>query len=103
MNIPAMTSVTNAIRIYYEYPELGNKEITELFGKHSSATVAKLKNAVKEEMIKQEVLSHGMNKINTEIAYQVWQIDVDDLERRVKKLRSLKMGEFAEQVEQQAG
>ena len=38
-----------------------------------------------------ESLSYGMNKINTNIAYVVWGIDIADLERRRKKLRDLNL------------
>jgi hypothetical protein len=40
-------------------------------------------------MAKREVLSYGMNKVNTSIAYDVWGLDVADLERRMKKLKNL--------------
>jgi len=91
LNIPTVTSIENALQIYYAYPEIGNKEITELFGNHSSATISRLKKAVKVEMDKQETLSYGMNKVNTNIAYIVWGIDIADLERRRKKLRDLSL------------
>ena len=91
MNIPAVTSIDNALQIYYSHPEIGNTEIKALFGKHSSATISKLKRAVKDKMNEQDTLSYGINKINTSIAYDVWGIDVADLERRRKKLRDLNL------------
>ena len=89
MNIPQIISIDNALKIYYSHSELGNKEIISLFGKLSSATTAKLKKLAKEEMIKQEKFSYGMYKVNTTVAYNVWGIDVADLERRKKKLKAL--------------
>lgn len=89
MNIPPITSIDNALKIYYMYSELGNQQITELFGKRSSATVSRLKRAVKDEMSKRDVLSYGLHKINTSIAYEVWGIDVADLEQRMRKLKNL--------------
>ena len=91
MNIPQIISIDNALKIYYSHSELGNKEIVSLFGRLSSATTAKLKRLVKEEMTKREKLSYGMYKVNTAVAYDVWGIDVDDLERRRKKLKSLEL------------
>ena len=91
MNIPQITSIDNALKIYYSHSELGNKEIVSLFGRLSSATTAKLKRVAKEEMTKREKLSYGMYKVNTAVAYDVWGIDVDDLERRRKKLKSLEL------------
>ena len=91
MNIPDISGIENALRIYYKHSELGNKQITELFGKRSSATISRLKRAVKNEMAKRDILSYGMNKINTSVAYEVWGIDVADLERRMKKLKNLEL------------
>ena len=91
MNIPKISSIDNALRIYYSHPELGNKEITSLFGRLSSSTTTKLKKLAKDEMIKREVLSYGMYKINTCIAFDVWGIDVADLEKRRKKLKALEL------------
>jgi hypothetical protein len=91
INIPSITSIDTALKTYYEYSELGNAEITALFGKRSSATVAKLKLIVKDEMNKKGVYSYGANKINTKIAYSVWGINVSDLEKRMKKLKELNL------------
>ena len=89
LNIPQVTSIDKALKIYYTYSEIGNQQITELFGKRSSATVSRLKRAVKNEMAKREIMSYGLNKVNTSVAYEVWGLDVDDLERRIKKLKNL--------------
>jgi len=91
MNIPQVTSIDNALKIYYSHSELGNKEITSLFGRLSSATTAKLKKMAKEEMTKREKVSYGIYKINTAIAYDVWGIDVNDLEKRKEKLKALEL------------
>jgi len=91
MNIPPITSIDTALEVYYKHSEIGNKEISLLFGRLSSATVAKLKKAVKKEMINKDVFSYGLHKINTTIAYCVWGLDIVDLENRQKKLRALKL------------
>ena len=91
MNIPQITSIDNALRIYYTHSEIGNKEIASLFGRLSSATTAKLKKLAKDEMMNREILSYGMYKINTGIAFDVWGIDVADLEERRKKLKALEL------------
>ena len=91
MNIPQITGIDTAIKIYYLYPEIGNNEIRQLFGRHSSATTAKFKRAVKEEMIKRNEMSYGLNKVKTCTAFDVWGIDVADLERRRKKLQALEL------------
>jgi len=91
MNIPQITSIDNALKIYYSHSELGNKEISSLFGRLSSATTAKLKKLVKDEMMNREILSYGMHKVNTTVAYDVWGIDITDLEKRHKKLKTLEL------------
>ena len=89
MHIPRITSIDEALRIYYTHSEIGNKEITALFGSLSSATVSRLKRAAKDEMSKQGKMCYGANKVNTTVAYAVWGVDVNDLEKRRKKLREL--------------
>lgn len=91
MNIPPITSIENALMIYYNNSELGNAEITALFGRHSSATIARLKRLVKDEMAKRDMQSYGLYKVNTVVAYLAWGIDVLDLEKRRKKLKDLEL------------
>ena len=89
MNIPQIINIDNALRIYYSHSEIGNKEIVLLFGRLSSATTAKLKKLARTEMMNKNKNSYGMYKVNTCIAYDVWGIDVEDLERRRSKLKDL--------------
>ena len=91
MNIPPITGIENALKLYYNHSELGNKEITTLFGQRSSATISRLKRIVKDEMNKRDILSYGANKVQTEVAYAVWGIDVRDLEKRMKKIKELNL------------
>jgi len=91
MNIPPITSIDNALQIYYNHSELGNKEIKHLFGKRSSATIARLKKIVKADMIKCDISSFGRDKINTAMAFDIWGIDVKDLEKRRNKIKELKL------------
>ena len=93
MNIPPITSIDTALKIYYTHSEIGNAEIKALFGSLSSATVSRLKAAVKDEMAKRDMYSYGIYKINTVVAYTVWGIDVMDLEKRRKKLKELALQE----------
>ncbi|MCL2663905.1 MAG: hypothetical protein FWE83_11360 [Oscillospiraceae bacterium] len=91
MNIPQITSIDNALKIYYNYSEIGNKEIKSLFGKLSSATVSRLKRAVKDKMNEADIPSYGMHKINTILAFDTWGINVFDLESRWKKINELNL------------
>ena len=91
MNIPQITSINETLKIYYSNPEIGNKEIVSLFGRLSSATISRLKKSVKIEMDKRNILSYGLHKVNTGVAFDIWGIDVNDLEKRRKKLDDLKL------------
>ncbi len=80
--------IETALRLYYSSPELGTSDIKELFG--VGETVAqRMKNEVKRVMADQNIKAFLPHSINTRVAYEVWRIDVDDYERRLKKLREL--------------
>ena len=70
-----------AVRLYYEKPEITNADIKELFGTGETQTI-KIKKAVKEEMEKRGVKSWLPHS-------EVWGIDIDNFEKRLKKLRTL--------------
>ena len=89
MKVKPIVDIETALRIYYEHSEIDNNQIRELFGNIGSATQAKYKKAVKEEQATRGIKTMQMNAVNTEIAYDVWGIDVEDLEKRHKKLKSL--------------
>lgn len=89
VRIPQTTSIETAIRLYYEKPELTNKDIVELFGKLANSTVARLKNKAREQMIEDNVPVWNPQRVNTKSAYIAWGIDVDDLEMRYEKLKQL--------------
>jgi hypothetical protein len=91
VNIPQITSIDTALGIFYRHSEIGNKEITALFGRLSSATVARLKATVKDEMARRDMMSYGSHKVNTAVAFAVWGLDVADLEKRRKKLKDLQL------------
>lgn len=91
INIPPITSIENALSVYYRYPELGNKQIIELFGDISHTTIAKIKKHVRDEMYQQDIFSFGANTVNTEIAYQIFGLDIEDLENRLEKIRALNL------------
>ena len=89
MKVKPITNIDTALRIYYSYPEIGNSQMRELFGSIGNSTAAKYKEAVKQEQAKQNVKTMCLNTVNTRVAYEVWGIDVDDLEKRRKALKRL--------------
>lgn len=89
MKVKPITSIDTALRIYYTYPEIGNKEIRELFGNIGNSTMSKYKQPVLDMQAERGVYTSQRSTVNTEIAYEVWGIDVEDLEHRRSKLKKL--------------
>lgn len=82
--------IETAVRIYYSMVEIGTKEIKELFSVGSTCATT-MKNKVREEMAKRGVRNYYPNSIKTDIAFEVWGLDIEELERRLKALRRLKL------------
>ena len=92
MKHKAPVSIDTAIRIYYQYPEIGNAQIRELFGLSAGlSTVCRYKKPVLEAQAANGVMTAQPYTVDTETAYKVWGIDVEDLIRRREKLQKLKL------------
>ena len=89
VRIPQITDMRAAIQLYYERIELNNADIATLFGKHSSSTVAKLKDLARDYMVQHFVQAWNPLCVNTKAAYAAWGLDIDDLENRYMKLKEL--------------
>ena len=76
------------LRIYYTFPELSSAEIKELFGVSDGAATA-MKKPVRKKQIEENIMVLDSHCVNTELAFKVWGIDIEDIERRVKKLEKL--------------
>ena len=87
MRIKKITSLETAIRLYYENDELDSGDIKLLFEGISSSAITKMKNAALEEMAKRNTVRHRRHTVNTEVAYEVWGIDIEKLERNRMKLQ----------------
>ena len=86
----AITDIDTVIRLYYQYPELRNQQINELFGrKLSSCTIARYKKVVQDEARERGIYTSMPSAVNTKLAYEVWGIDVADLKKRREKLKKL--------------
>lgn len=90
VRVPQVRSIEDAVRLYYEKSELTNNDIKQLFDVHSSATIAKLKNLARERMAEENIPAWDSRNVNTAVAYSVWGLQIDNLEKRLKKLRELK-------------
>lgn len=91
VRIPPIISLETAIKMYYERIELTNKDILNLFGKMSTATVSRLKQKAREQMIIDGVQSWSNYGVSTESAFRAWNLNIDDLEKRYEKLQELKL------------
>lgn len=90
VRIPALASIAEAVAMYYQRIELSNRDIQTLFGgKIGKSTVQKLKAKAREEMANNNTPVWNSMKVNTEDAFKAWGLDIDDLERRLKKLEKL--------------
>lgn len=86
---PNIKNLDAAVRLYYEKFELGSKDIRLIFGTRSTATEARLKKVVREEMIKVGRKPWDEHCVPTDVAYKVWGLDIADLEKRRRKLMGL--------------
>ncbi len=89
MNIPQISDIDTALRIFYQYPEIGTREMLLLFTQRSKSTINRLKRLAQKQMLDDKVHTHGMYKVNTKSAYKAWGIDIEDLENRRNKLLEL--------------
>lgn len=89
IRLPQPLSIEVALKIYYTKIELSNKDIVDLFGNLSSATISRMKKQVREQMIEDGVQSWNAQYINTKVAYQTWGLNISDLEERYNKLKKL--------------
>ena len=89
VRIPHIVDIRIALQLYYERIELSNADIETLFGKLSSSTVVKLKDLVKDYMVEHDIKTWNPQRVNTKAAYEVWGLNISDLEERYVKLSKL--------------
>ena len=87
--VPQIKDLETAIRIYYSNSHIGSSEIKELFGYLSGSKIASLKNAVRDEMKKRNIMQYSLYTVDVEVAYEVWGISIEALERKYNKLKKL--------------
>ncbi len=96
VRVPMIVSVERAVWVYNNCPYMGNRELEELFGKMSSAKRVKLKDMVRDEMEARGMMRYNDTLVHTSVAFEVWGLDIADIERRYAKLRKYGMvGEAA--------
>lgn len=88
VNTPQIASVETAVRLYYEKPFLFNTDIHELFPSISPATVVRLKKRVRE--CNKNTVEYNSKSVRTTVAYETWGLDIEDLEKRLMKLKKIR-------------
>ena len=79
-----------AVRIYYSYPEMSNKEIKELFGRNfSGATLARYKSMIRQRQRELGIKTAVPYSVNTKVAFEVFGIDITEIEKNMAKLQKL--------------
>lgn len=78
-----------AVRYYYEKISLSNSDIKEIFCVTSDCSAIKKKREVIEYFAgTDENPIHSLtNRLDTWRAYEAWGLDINDLEKRFKKLK----------------
>lgn len=89
VRIPPITNVETAVRIFWEYPEIGNKEMRELFGERSPNTFSSMKKLAREYMRGTTYSCISATRIPTPAAYEAWGLDISKLEEHLVKLKKL--------------
>ena len=95
MNV-RVNDIAYAVEVYYSCLELTNKEIRKLFNVTSESSVWKLKELARKEMAEQKAKTFNPRSVDTMCAFKAWGLDIDDLERRYKRLKKLGMLKTAE-------
>lgn len=79
-----------ALRIYHTHRNaIGSEQIRELFGVKSSSTIARIKKEVRQKQIEEGIKVWDPRTIDTDTAFEVWGLDVKELEKSYKKMTAL--------------
>lgn len=92
VRVPQVADISAAIRLYYEHTEIGNKDIRAIFGDMGNGRIGRLKQLVLEAMHERGTVHYNAQYVNTEVAYDVWGINIDKLTAGRKKLQQLGLG-----------
>ncbi len=91
VRVPQIQNLETTIRVYYERIELRNADIREIFGSIGNDTMSGLKRAAKDKMKENDVPSWDAQAVNTEAAFEAWGLNIEDLEKRLTKLKKLNL------------
>ena len=80
--------IETAVRIFYTYPDLGTKQVQELYdcGRSKAAELKAIARKLQDE---KGIVKYSSSTVNTRCAYEAWGIDIEDLEKRLVIARKL--------------
>lgn len=91
--IKPVQDIDYALRVYYGNGYINNKDIKTIFDVKSDASVSKLKKMVRAEEIKRGQPVVIPKHISVKIAFEVWGIDIKELESNRRKLIALNLSD----------
>lgn len=74
-----------ALQVYYSHLELSTGDIACLFDV-SRTTALKLKRMAEQQMTEDEMIPWNSGCVLTKSAYKAWNLDIDEIEKRCRKL-----------------
>ena len=81
-------NMRTAIDVYVNCPDIGTKEIQQLFD-CSPSTARRLKQAVIEEQKSRGMALYSDGIVHTRLAFEVWHIDIKDILKRYREGQKL--------------
>lgn len=87
VRIPQIKDISTAIWMYHNRLDLSNSNIEQIFDKPCSVIVAELKKIAMAKTIEKGMPIWDARRVNTKAAYEAWELDINDLEQRHKKLK----------------
>lgn len=88
---PQLKNIDAAIKAWYGTGYINNSTIAKIFGVRSDATVARLKKAVRAEEVERGIPTVVPFHVNVKVAFEVWNIDINELVKNREKLIKLGM------------
>ena len=87
-----LRDVEEAVRMYYQFPEIGTPEIMRLYqcSRFSALKLKKLAQAKQQEMGKS---TFSPLNVNTRCAFLAWNLDIGEMEKAAQRLQKYKKKE----------
>lgn len=89
-----------ALRIYLEHTEIDTCDIREIFN-CASSTATRFKKVARKLMAERGIRTWDPSKVDTATAYEAWGIDIIEVEKRLKKLNSLRKSGIIQETSSQ--